>query len=397
MAYELTTLTDLAAVQAQLGIVNPTLRRQALIGRIPLAMASPPTIADNATTQIASPGTSLDWNSSLIKFLGGKWVQVGVNPRAKVVSVARDGTDANASGLSGGQMFYSDASKIEVQQLYNMFRVYVDELDGKGWQIAGTVTSGDAGASPHFTLVDWTSASTPRKPRLYKILADGSQQFYAIKCSIDGSIWAYRSTAPTVVVIGDSFSEGGAANYIDGYVPQLAFTLGVDDVIPSGSGGTGLLKTNGSNVNYLDRVDWTLNNIPADIYVIQGTQNDGTFTPSQLSAQLALVDARIKALRPSSRRLILGVWNCRLGAIADGGGTYQASNNAAMAAYAAAQGIPFVDWSDWITGSGNTSSQNGTGTADYYTVSDNTHPSVAGAIYRAQRLAPLIAAATPLL
>ena len=397
MGYELTTLTDLAAVQAQLGILNPTLRRQALVGRIPSAMASPPTITDNLTTQIASPGTTAEWNSTLLMWHGGKVSQVGVNPRAKVVSVAFDGTDATATGLSGGQIFFSDASKIEVRQLYNMFRVYVDELDGKGWQIAGTVTSGDSGAGQHFVLIDWTGASAPTKPRLYKFLADGSQQFYAVKCALDGTIWRYQSTSPTIVVIGDSFAEGGAANYIDGYVQQLAFTLGVDNVVASGSGGTGLLQTNASRVNYLNRVDWTLNNIPGDIYIVQGTQNDNNFSASQVSTQLGLVDARIKALRPAARRLVLGVWNARLGAIVDSGGSTPASNNAAMAAYAAAQGIPFIDWSDWITGSGNTSSPNNTGTADRYTVNDNTHPSVAGGIYRATRLAPLIAAATPLL
>ena len=358
--------------------IRQRLRASLMVGGIPVAMAAPPTIsASSASSTLAKFWA---WDSGSLTLMGANWIQVGANPRAQPDTVHYAGDDSWRYGC-GAIQFISDAPTIEFNGLYDKFRVFVDELDGKGWQLAGQ-SLGDS-VSMLFVPISFGS----RKTRCYR-LETGYIQFVGIKTSAIDTVLPLPSETLSAVLIGDSFSEGSGATQpeLDGYPRKLAWLFGLPKLRISGSGGTGILQNFSPRVNYQTRFSVDVLSSSPDLVFIQCTRNDELFSAQeQVNGLLSLI-GRCRSV--GAMPIVIGVWNtASVSSIA-------AANNAALKAATIASGCIYLDWYDLINGGGHVGATTGTGNGDLLIcAADTTHPSDLGHTVRASYLSALLAAA----
>lgn len=208
---------------------------------------------------------------------------------------------------------------------------------------------------------------------------------------------AYSVTPPTgitdgkrMIVLGDSFVEGvGALSPIDGFAPLAGYGLGHDDSWASGSGSTGYLAVGGvaGKVTFRSRAQNDVLRWNPEVIVVAGGLNDGAFTAAQLTAEAGLLFAMLKGGAPDAQIVVLSPFWPNSLTIATILPVAAAIQAAALTAR-----LPYVDMltDPWITGSGKVGATNGTGNADIYISSDGAHPSPAGHVYIAGRLAAAV-------
>jgi len=345
-------------------------------GRMIATMASPPTVGSIASSSAISGSNQASWNSTKLSFYGADWQQVGANSR----SSPKTQTDGSGmTGVTGSVWCWTDGTAVEFIASFSQIRIYCSE-DGGPVQLVSTVTGGAANGAAQYIPI----TCADRRPRLWRFDCNVSTQFYGIKVGVLDTIWPYRPTDVTrCILMGDSFGEGsGATHAQDGYVVQLGHILGITDMRSSSLGGTGLIKTNGARVKYRDRCATDVIAYSPTWVIIQGTQNDNAYAAADLQAEFTALVAQLRAGISGVRISFLSVWNTT--------GTFPSSastNNAALVATATALGCDTIDWSDYITGTGRVGATTGDGNADYYVGTDSTHPSTAGHLYRAVRLA----------
>ena len=349
-------------------------------GGIPAAMAVPPTIGAKAT--ISTLAKWWAWDSGSITLMGADWTQVGLNARAHPVSVHYQGTaDGDVFGY-GAIQFMTDAPAIEWQGLYETIRIFVDELDGKGWQLAGQSITGDYNDMYYVPISFGT-----RKMRCYRI-ESGYAQFSGIKTAATDTLLPLESQTLNAGIMGDSFVEGSGSTYpqLDGYPRKLAWLLGLPKLRISGSGSTGIVKSVSGRVNYQDRFDIDMLSHELDIGFIQCTGNDGDYSEAEQVEGLQSLISRSRAAGVVP--IVIGPWDTaavRPDAIAA---------NAALKAATLAANTIYLDWYGLITGGGHVGATTGTGNGDFLIcAADTTHPSDIGAVVRADFLRCLLAAA----
>lgn len=338
----------------------------------------------SAPSLTVTPGLTqgVNWNDAKITYLGGSPVQVGANPRATIPTVNYDG----GAGTSRGSVAPNVATvfegvKLDVYSMYLHETIWVDgEVVALVVGAAGVTTS-----TPYYVNLDWTNARVPRKARTIRVTTGQSTQFYGFRGAPVDTFTAYAPHDPLrVVLIADSFGEGvGGISDIFGYPSQLQRGLGIEDFVISAAGGTGVLKTNGSRVAYKDRFTVDVINRSPNVVIIQSSQNDADQDLAAVKAELSAEILRVKTELPDALCVVMGVWNTRAQTpLIDPALTL--NNNARDAA--AAAGVPFVDWSDLITGTGRIDSQTNNGNADFNVLPDGTHPTVRGHALRARLL-----------
>jgi lysophospholipase L1-like esterase len=234
-------------------------------------------------------------------------------------------------------------------------------------------------------------AFSSRAPRKIRIDMTSNCRFGGLNIGPNDTVWTpFTPAMPTAVILGDSFTEGtGADSTLDGLALQLGHYLGWN-VHASGLGATGYLNPGtGSKVKFADRLTKDVYNRNPDIVFVAGGINDhASYTEAAIQAEALAVFEAIKTNLPHARIYTMGpFWS-------NGSPTSTVTDcRDAIEAAASSAGIPFIDNIDetWITGSGRVGSTTGTGNADLYTGTDNTHPSQAGHNYYAYRLATAIA------
>lgn len=356
------------------------LRTALASGRIPVAMANPPTISAKTTSSALAKWWA--WDSGTITLMGADWTQVGANARAKPISVHYQGAaDGDTFGY-GAIQFMTDAPSIEWQGLYETIRVFVDELDGKGWQLAGQSVTGDYNDMYYVPISFGT-----RKMRCYRI-ESGFAQFSGIKTAATDTLVPLDSQTLSAGICGDSFVEGAGATYpqLDGYPRNLAWLLGLPKLRISGSGSTGVVQSVAGRVNYQDRFDIDMLSHNLEIAFIQCSGNDDAHSIAEQVAGLQSLIARCRAV--GTVPIIIGPWDTaqtRPSAVAA---------NAALKAATSATKTIYLDWYGLITGGGHVGAPTGTGNGDFLICeADTTHPSDLGAVVRADLLRSLLASA----
>lgn len=181
-----------------------------------------------------------------------------------------------------------------------------------------------------------------------------------------------------LVIDGDSLTAGASGVSRHRMPPnRIGLGYGIEDVWNMAVGGTGWINNGGTNgLNFKDRLATYAASLTAhDILVIIGSQNDGSAATVTANIQAALAQVT------QVRRVVLV-------------GLYRPTNptiNAAVKAGAAAAGRPFIDASNYISGTGKLATPTGIGNSDRYIGggggTDAVHWTQAGADYAADRLA----------
>lgn len=204
--------------------------------------------------------------------------------------------------------WWSDAPRLSVLLPSNgqQFRVSVDDR----YLYPGSyMPSGDQ----HLDI-NWGTGA--KKVRRYKLETNKSVSYMgAIQVGTRDQIWAdHDQSGIRMVYITDSWGQGsGYGPFLAGNsIPSLVGKyLGIDDVWNMSIGGTGDLATNGgANYSFGQRVADVGNAATiasADIIVMQGSTNDTSSLPADITAaRLATLQA-IRTLAPTALIIVIGV------------------------------------------------------------------------------------------
>lgn len=189
---------------------------------------------------------------------------------------------------------------------------------------------------------------------------------------------------PVVLVVGDSFTNGGDAiggdNSFgvagwDSWCHVMADQLGWD-CYPDGQSGTGYIAV-GASAKFRDRLP-ALYAINPDIVVFAGGFNDRTlasWTTGDVVSEFEQCVAAVRTNLPAARVLAVGPWTYRVSATEPTNGLLD--TNAALRDRAATLGVPYVDVveSGWLSGDWTVA---GSGNANQLFDNNGVHPNRLG-------------------
>lgn len=295
---------------------------------------------------------------------------------------------------NGAWEFMTDAPKVafKTSDYISSLRILVSTQGGP--DVSVTVGDYPLGApstnADYWTIIDFASVRRARK-----ITVVGAGAMRGVSVDPASTVWAAPAQLVRMLWIGDSYgagSAGGPARISDHWPHMVAKYLGIGQgLIDFSAGGTGWLNPSGATYNYLDRINAAATQIAAanlDIVVLQGTNNDSSFTDAQVSAQYLAVLQRMRVLQPKALIVMTGPWTGTVPAVAT---RMNGLLKAAFAAWGDSNSLFVPTQSDdpegvaWSYGTGNSSSPNGTGNNDAYLYSDATHLTVRGLYYFARR------------
>ena len=291
-----------------------------------------------------------------------------------------------------GLVFSNSATPIDV------------EIDGVPVQGGPVASSG----APGWTLTfDYHGVVQRRTVRVVSAVGAIAPTLRAVALSSTGQVEAGAAAADQLLVLGDSInatvvptSEAGAQ--IMSY--WLQRDLGFDGAINMAVGGSGYVSANPNTFNVPDLLANPANQTllagyaPTITHVILGAGfNDRTTSIPTVQARALATWRALRALLPNAKITITDGWSGSSGP------------DAQALALAAALSSTFAAWGDansrlvhtigtsaataYVSGTGNAGTPVATGNSSYYTSTDGTHPSPAGARYLARRLADDITAA----
>jgi lysophospholipase L1-like esterase len=370
---------------------TPQLRRDIIRNGPRLLMASPPTITAGSAggSTVISDEVAVAKDDAAFRYLGNT---AGVGASfPQTLYYAPDNiyylASINTIFATGpwAVEFMFDGSEFEWKTTGNAgkYRLIVDDE-----LVTAAAQSGPSATGSEYLIHVAFASRAVRKIRLE---LTSNSRFGGLNVGPNDTVWTpFTPALPTAVMLGDSFTEGtGADSTLDCLALQLGHYLGWN-VHASGLGATGYLNPgSGSKVKFADRLTKDVYNRNPDIVFIAGGINDhASYTEAAIQAEALSVFNAIRTNLPHARIYTMGpFWS-------NGSPTSSVTDaRDAIEAAAASAGVQFIDNIDeeWITGSGRVGSTTGSGNADYYTGTDNTHPSQAGHNYYAYRLATAIA------
>lgn len=346
-------------------------------------MASPPTITvGTAATITAQQIGNLD--DPRLRFLGGETQRSGdSNYKMNRPPRRSDGTfNTSTSGTYLGVEFMFDGTDVEMRTLASGNPSVIFTVDGElvsdlATKLGNTVSN---------TWIKLTFAT--RRTRRIGIYMS-NMLYRGIAVGATDTVWAVETRlAPMLAVLGDSLGEATNARQenasFDGYVHQLARLLGFRSNAQNSASGTGFIRVNSTtgHGNYASRLTDVIAAAP-DVLIIPGTINDpidGATAATLLAAAQPVYQAAKDAL-PNTLVVATGILDSRKQ-------SSQSTLNGPLQTAAGAAGIPYIDTYGWFTGEGGTGATTGAGNGDFYRYgSDLTHPTSAGHLYLASRLA----------
>ena len=164
----------------------------------------------------------------------------------------------------------------------------------------------------------------------------------------------------TVYWLTDSFGNTALTGVTNA---MLGWTSVADDL----HGGSGY-ATDGGDGDFNDSLAAIIAAAP-DILVVMGGQNDNAQTDAAVEAAASTFWSGIRTGVPTVRAIATMCYRQPL---------IGAAKVAAIIGACGASGVEYVDWTGWMTGTGNVSDPQGDGNADLYLAADDTHPSEAG-------------------
>jgi hypothetical protein len=259
-------------------------------------------------------------------------------------------------------------------------------------------------------LIDFSTQTVPRTLRKVVLEVSGLFEFAGIDVALTESVYASHPTnSVTLIATGDSIcASAGAAVFWDGFAFVLGDLLGCRQVCSQGIGGTGYLINTGGGapppagsgtaITRIADVTRTVAAYPNCIVLDENGLNDiAGFTPAQIQAACVQYLTQLRAaIGPSVPIIKTGIW------ASNQGGTSWAAGVAAEQALASAvvgmhdSNIFFMPLlqgvgGSLITGTGTSTSPNGTGNSDFY-VNGTTlpHPTTSGHVFYANYLASMV-------
>ena len=238
-------------------------------------------ITENASpigaTAIAS-GTNYTYASGLIRAVRGK--MRGSGDSFRVDQVHRDGINPDGTEPWGMEIFYTGRYfEFCFSSQAQRYHIYVDGVLSK----ASGYTSVANNGAYYFIHVDLGSRA--EAGRRIRIEVEDAKPFGPVRIESSETLLNPAPVRPcNMLLVGDSFHEPSFPTYkIDGIPTLLGEKLGVDNVIPSASGGTGF-ATEGGNANFAERIDKELTLNPAgdtiDVILFCASGNDAFFINS---------------------------------------------------------------------------------------------------------------------
>jgi lysophospholipase L1-like esterase len=372
---------------------------------LPSTMSTPPTVTMGAANAVSSitgvnsdtmkvPALVSGLPNPLFRYIGDIQQASSNFPNDRMVSNKAVTINIGYGNFSVEFDIYDNQFEIMWKGQGQAYRVLVDE--GNGYQIAysGITTKAPNDGSFHFELYQFSSF----KFRKILIEIDGGW-FGGINISNTGTLFPpTRKPTPKAVIFGDSFTGGSGADgaSITGYAEQLSLMMGWD-YWNSGVGGTGYMNP-GTQTTFGTRVQHDVIGYNPDVVLIQGGQNDTTYTATQVQSAATTLYNIIKSALPNALVVVLGNFSL------SGTPTTNITNTRdALKAAALSAGLPYIDpisgitydskgvaiktTSNWWTGTGRQGATTGNGNADLFTWTDNGHPSQAGHDYITRRTA----------
>jgi lysophospholipase L1-like esterase len=295
--------------------------------------------------------------------------------------------------------FGTDAQIFQVRMKYiSAATMYRLSIDGRKVTDLMQPSNGTTAGSGHLITFDLGSAA-PRRIRL-----DFSTfPFGGVYIPPTATLWAVPLQGGRFMTLTDSIGDGSAQNTGAGcgtWTDRLARFLGSTDQWRQGRGGTGYI-TAGSYTTFGNRVNADVIAWNPSRLVIFGGYNDNGGSQSAIATAAASLYSTIKAGLPSCEVYVLGCWS------PSGSPAASITNtDTTLRTAAAAAGYPFVSpvtgsiydatgalvatHGPWITGTGRVGATTGSGNADFYIGTDAVHPTDAGHIYLARRIAAAI-------
>lgn len=351
-------------------------------GAMPGVMASPPIITcgtANMPSTIAN-STLVTPDHSAIRY-SGTMVQAGtVHPDQLLVK----NVAVNYGGLGRGSNvlhidFVTDAPVFEILLKGNVeisaHRILVD-----GEYAALAPVSYPDDGNLYLTRVDFQGARKARHIRIETV----DMRFGGVRIGDGDSI----SPAPTqdnvrAIALGDSVTEGmsGQGYSFDNYATRLGPMMGWKQLYVSGVGSTGYVAAPSTKLKFRDRMATDVYPFNPHVLLIAGGVNDADFTNDVLQAEAEALFNEIATKLPNTIVFVLGPWSP--------GSTHTAQRDAIQAAVGQRNNFHFIDnvGEQWQTGTGTVTSPKGDGNGDIYVSHDRMHPTLAGHIYLADKVA----------
>lgn len=305
-----------------------------------------------------------------------------------------DGTfDAGIPNYWSAVEFMVDCSAIEFRVL-GFQNKYVLTVDGVRHTATNSTIAVNTGASRYIKF-DFGGRKADGTPR--RILFHCEAAFFKeIRLAATDTLFPVQAKpAPLLAILGDSYGTAYAtramvASY-DGYPQQLARLLGMRCNNQNAASNTGYIATNGATAGtFASRAADVIALDPA-LTLVQSSLNDYTQTAAAVGAAADALFTTLRAGLPNKLIAVTGILDARNTSAQ----STNAAQNAAIQTAAAAHGVRYIDTAAWVAGTGKIGATTGDGNCDLYTYSDATHPTTAGGLYFASRLAGAIRAAVP--
>jgi lysophospholipase L1-like esterase len=172
-------------------------------------------------------------------------------------------------------------------------------------------------------------------------VSGGGWRFGGVFTSQTGVVRPAPQRGPSCIVLGDSMAAGtgGTQGYIGSFASYMGEYLGWDNVTSSGLGGSGYLNgavTHATRIVH-DVIQWN-----PDVVVFTGGFNDyNSFTAAQIQAAASSLFAQVRVALPNAILIVCGCFFS--GGVSKASSSNLYPTNNALAAAAAANGLPFIN------------------------------------------------------
>ncbi|MFE9845787.1 GDSL-type esterase/lipase family protein [Streptomyces goshikiensis] len=336
-------------------------------------------------------------------YFGAGGVQAGTGTPDSTYVLATSRYPNTRGNLTSSQAVWSiefgtDAQTFQVRFNYQTAGMYRLSIDGRKVTDLMQAVGGTTAGSTHLMTVDLGSAA----PRVIRF------DFYTVPFGgvflpPGATMWSTVPNGGRFMVFGDSLSDGSAINTGGGagtWAHRTGRYLGSNDVWDEARGGTGYITAGSyatlANRVAVDVVAWN----PSRLVIWAGYNDNGGSQPT-ISAAAGSLYSTIRTGLPGCEVYVIGCWSPT-----GSPGASITNTDATLRAAAAAAGYPFISpitgaiydstgtlvatHGAWITGTGRVGATTGTGNADLYIGTDAVHPTDAGHVYLARRIAAAI-------
>ncbi|UBM08364.1 SGNH/GDSL hydrolase family protein [Cupriavidus metallidurans] len=379
------TTTNPPATVTELQTTKALLKSALADGGAPTTMTSPPIITAGTANMPSTikDSTLVPPNDPSLRYIGAMETAGTAIPDNQLVK----NTAVNYGGLGRDSNVYyiefvTDAPTFEILVKGN-YQISAHRILVDGQYASTTPVAYPDDGNLYLTRVDFQGARKSRKIRI----ETPNMRFGGLRIAPGDSV-----TAPPVVpkvravILGDSVTEGmaGLGYSFDNYAAKLGYLVGWNDMYQSGVGSTGYLAAPAPKLKFRDRVATDVYPFKPHVVVIAGGLNDACTSTDEFKAEATALFDDVQKNLPNTVVFVVGPWSpgCEL----------QAHQDAIKAAVGTRANFYFIDnmGEQWLTGTGNVANPKGDGNSDIYISADGVHPTAAGHIYLAGKMADAV-------